>query len=248
MAERSVHEQDAGDQGRVDDVVAGPGFGVVLEESAADAAHGGGPAGAVAGVVVEDEVGGVGEEWAVVDRFAREGGVDGDLAGGRVGQTRQGGGEVGLEPLGLVGGYDAVALAAGEVEVEAGQAQGVGFGLGPVDGLEEVVVGGGWLDVGLELEQAVVPEPGVEFDAAAEGVEAMVGEGDEEGLVVGVVEGECKSGIGAAVLVLDGGGEVGAGGAAAVGGVVRFAEPPEEVLDAVGGVVEDVEEAVGVAG
>ncbi len=97
------------------------------------------------------------------------------------------------------------------------------------------------LDAVAQRQKAVVVQPCIQMNAAPETVESMVGERDEQGLVVAELEGLADDGVAAAVTVVDDPGEFGTGGHAAIGRVVGLGEPPEHVLNSVRRVEQAVE-------
>ena len=80
------------------------------------------------------------------------------------------------------------------------------------------------------------------MNAALEAVESVVGERDEERLVVAVLERLADDRVAAAIGVVNHVREVGAGWLAAVGRMIAFAESPEKMLDSVGRIEQAVEE------
>jgi FAD/FMN-containing dehydrogenase len=154
------------------------------------------------------------------------------LARLRVGQGLELGGDL-VDEVVLVraGRDDALSFAAGLVDVEAVEPDPVGPGPGPV----RVVEQGRLLLVPGPLEPvvAVVEEPGVEVEAAPEGVEAVVRHDKDDGVLVrfleGQVEGPVHLTVGLGDDVPEAGGELGV-----VGRVPGVGQPPEHVLALVG--------------
>ena len=79
---------------------------------------------------------------------------------------------------------NAIALAAFDVQVDSAKANGVRVGLGPVDKLETIAHFGLWLLAVFQRKQVVLPQPGVGIERAAEGVEAVIGENDQQRVLV----------------------------------------------------------------
>ena len=137
-AERAVHEQDAGDQRGIDDVIAAPRLHVVLEVPLGHPAHRRAPRDAIARGEVDDQVGRLAGEGARVELLAGPHAPDGDGIPAGVAQAAQAPRDGRLHPLGLVGGDDPLLLATLEVQVDPPQAQRVGLRPRPVDVPQEV--------------------------------------------------------------------------------------------------------------
>ena len=89
LPERPVHEQDAGDERGIDDVIAAPLLGVVLELALGDPAQRRAPRGPIARGEVDEQVGGLADEGAGVDapRGAGRGGRRPSPRPGRPGRS-----------------------------------------------------------------------------------------------------------------------------------------------------------------
>ena len=117
-----------------------------------------------------------------------------------------------MSAFGLVGRDDPLLLAALEVQVDPAQPERIGPGPLPVDLAEQVAGGLARLDAVAQRQKAVVVQPGVQVNAAPEAVESVIGERDEQRLVVAELERLADDGVAAAVTVVDDPGEFGARG------------------------------------
>ena len=104
--------------------------------------------------------------------------VDRDLTFFGVLESRQAFDDRALDPLGLLARLDnATGLTAFLVDVDPGESERVGLGAAPVHVLEPVSALGRTV---LEVEHSLLPQPGVQIHPAAERLEAVIGDHEEE--------------------------------------------------------------------
>src|SRR5262249_2360825 len=125
---------------------------------------------------VHNQVGGLAGEGAGVDRLPRHDRPHGERSALIVDQAGELARDRGLERLGLAVGHSPLALAPLAVEVNAPQAERVRLGAAPVDVAEHIPRVGTRLHAVAKREQAVVEEPVIEMEPAAEALEAVVTE------------------------------------------------------------------------
>ena len=165
-------------------------------------------------------------------------GGDGGLAG--VVERKQAGGDFRTElPRLPAVRHDTLRFAAGDVQIDGAESQGVGPGGRPVHVLEEFP--GIGRVVGLERQVAGLGQPGVDVDGARVRAKPVVG-ADEKGRVVpGRIEGRAHRRVHARHVILDDRPQA-LGRVRVVERVRRVVEAPEAVLDAVRGVEDDREQ------
>ena len=155
-------------------MVAAPSLGVVFDDDGIDDACDALPGGPVAFVVADDEVGSVVFVGPGIDGVPV---IDADDGQGTARRTVREGGELsselGFQGRSLRSRRDlSLRLPALEVEIDAAKTQGVSLRPGPVDVLEPFAA---FRPGGEKPEVSVLMEPGVEVDAAPEGLETVVG-------------------------------------------------------------------------
>ena len=121
-----VHEEDPGNELRIDDMIAAPLPGIILEMALRDTPQRRAPRGPVAPREVHEQVGCFLDERTGVYRLSGSHAADGDHATCRVDQTGQPPGDGRLELLGRLSLDRALRLAALQVEIDPAQPKGVG--------------------------------------------------------------------------------------------------------------------------
>src|SRR5262249_46188929 len=157
----------------------------------------------------------------------------------RVAEAREAPGDCARQRVGLTRLHDAPCFAALEVQVDAAQSERVRARALPVDGSQEV--GGVVARLGPvpQREQALVMQPGIDVDAAAEARYAVIAEHGYQSLVVCVTEGLSHHPVPVYVVVLDDACQL----RGEAGLALALAEPPEHVLDPIGRIEEAKKEA-----
>ena len=199
-----VGEQHSRHLQGIDAVVTVPVLGVVLQHSLAGHALGGVPGGPVAAVVTHDEVWGVLEVGAVIERVHVKDLADGPPRALWIFQAGQPAGDLCTQRGRGLGRDAAPGLAPLEVEEDAGQPQGIGPGARPVHPLQIFPHLPAPL---LQHQVALLHQPGVQVHPPGEGGEAVVGDHQQQGLRVvrvHLLQHPLQHGVAVGVDVLDG--------------------------------------------
>ena len=112
----------------------------------------------------------------------------------------------------------------------------------PIHMPQEIAGRFSWFNSRFERQKTVVEQPFVQMNAALEAVESVVGESDEQRLVVAVFERLADDRVAATIRIVNNVGEVRSRRSAAVGRMIGLAESPEEMLDPVGRIEQAVKE------
>src|SRR5262245_46762166 len=179
---------------------------------------------------VHDQIRRLGGVRATIDLGAREDAANGERAMRRVAEAREVPGDRARQRVRLTRLDDAPSLAALEVQVDATQSERVSARALPVDASQEVGAVIGRFCAVTEREQALVMQPGIDVDAAAEARYTVIAEHGYQRLVVCVAEGLSHDPVTVHVVVLDDACQL----RGEAGLALALAEAPEHVLDAIG--------------